>query len=467
MTTITFEGVEFPISDFGLAVEQEVRAELGACRKRERYRFRRLQRAEDYLAKRIKSAEYLKSYDCRLVAIVEQAKDLPPSDRLPLSVYRTFARAFSPFHPILEPVTCWDKPKSSGKGHRRIHDFGPMNRAAQHMVMRVISAFFKPRPYQYNASGRGSLKAMLAIKKLIGAGYEHVLRLDVRNFFSSFLREGLHELLPIPKSVIDNVAMPGNLQPKPKKGGKKAGKSKPAANEEDVSPTGGQTLCKGNTSSCASPPVLPQGSLHAPILAEYVVSLMNITMPEGVEIVIYVDDILILSKSADGLMQAKHALLLAYEDSPAGDFIFEVSEETLPSGVCFLGYHIQKLPSGKLIVRPSAKNETAFKNKCKALKSAVTKQSKKGSAAVAQAIANLYAYMRTWIEAFRAADFYHPMVEHSLKQLVLYCLKHDVPVEPVKTLAGATFAHQVKKIKVKGNYKWQVEIAIPHAAFAV
>lgn len=458
--TITIEGVEFPISDFGLAVEQEVRAELGACRKRERYRFRRLQRAKGYLARRSRSAEYLKSYDCRLVAMVEQAKELAPADRLPLSVYRTLAGSFSLFHPILEPVSYWDKPKSSCNGYRRIYDFGPMNRAAQHMVMRVISAFFRPRSYQYSVSGKGSPKAMLAIKELIGAGYVHVLKLDVRDFFGSFSRDGLYKLLPLPTPVIDNVAMPGNLQPKHKKGGKKAGKNKPAANADDVSLTH-----KENTSSCASPPVLPQGSLHAPILAEYVVSLMDITMPEGVKIVIYVDDILILSTSEDRLMQAKHALLLAYEGSPAGDFNFEVSEETLLFGVCFLGYHVQKLPSGKLIVRSSAKNETTFKNKRKALKSAITKQSKKGSAAVAQAIANLYVYMRAWAEAFRAADYYQAVVEHSQKQLVLLCLKHNVSPEVVKTLAGVSFPHQVRKIKVKDSYKWEIKIAAPDAAF--
>jgi hypothetical protein len=462
METIKYQGVEFPISDFGVSAEQEALAELAVCAKREKKLFHQLQHASGFFTRKIKANAYLASGACRLVAMVEQAKDLAPSDRLPLSVYKTLAGSFSLFHPILEPVSYWDKSKSSGKGYRRIHEFGPMNRAAQHMVMRVISAFFKPRPYQYNVSGKGSLKAMLAIKGLIGAGYEHVLRLDVRDFFGSFLRDGLYELLPIPKSVIDNAAMPGNLQPKPKKGGKKAGKNKPAVNEEDIS-----LVHKEITSSCASLPVLPQGSLHAPILAEHAVSLMDITMPEGVKIVIYVDDILILSKSADGLMQAKHALLLAYEDSPAGDFIFEVSEETLPLGVCFLGYHIQQLPSGKLIVRPSAENEAAFKKDCKALKSAITKQSKKGSAAVAQAIANLYAYIRAWTEAFRAADYYQPMVEHSRKQLVLYCLKHDVSVELVKTLAGAAFHHQVKKIKVKDSYHWLVKIATSHAAFAV
>lgn len=454
MTTmqIVFEGTIFPTSDNGVAHEHEALTELNACAKKERKLFRRIQKAGNGVMRRIMAHGYLSSFASRFVAMVEQAK--VAELRLPLSTYKVLAGSFSLFHPILEVTEFWDVPRSSGNGYRRLHDFGPMNRAAQHMAMRVMSAIFKPRPYQFSVGGKGQAKAVQFVKQKIGEGYVHVQKLDVRDFFGSFLRDGLYKLLPLPKSVIDNLVMPDNLQLKSKKGAKKTNHTS----------TGAVT---NTTSPCASLPVLPQGSLHAPILAEYVVSLVSIDVATDMVIVIYVDDIIVMSKDKVGLETATHALSSGYGASPAGKFEFKVSEETLPSGVVFLGYFLRQLPGGSLTTEPSQANRDEFKGRHKALKAAITKASKKGSKPVLEAaIAEYYVYMRSWVAGFQAADRYGEMAVEAQHRMVSACQTNGVSPAAVKQLAKAHFSHKTTKAKTKGGCKWQVKITEIDLAFA-
>lgn len=215
MNTISVLGTTFPVSDQGLQAEQAALSEYQVCCGTEKKKFNRIKMAVDGFACRVRVRAYASSFACRYVAMVEQARDLETEKRLPLTVYLSLAKQLSLFKPIPELTEFWDKPKTKG-GTRRLHDFGPLNRAAQYMVMRVTSAIFKPRQFQYNVSGGGTVKAIESIKKKIAEGYVHTKKLDVQSFFASFSRKGLYQLLPFPKPIIDNVVMPENLKLKPK-----------------------------------------------------------------------------------------------------------------------------------------------------------------------------------------------------------------------------------------------------------
>ena len=454
MQTAEFRGFLFPISDAGLAAEQKAIAELEKCMKREKKRFSRLKTAPTPTAFKQRAHDFLASPACRFAALFRQASALHEANRLPLTIYQSLIPAFSPMHPIIEDVVYWDEPKSNG-GTRRIHDFGPMNRAAQHMVMRVISACFKPKPYQYSVAGRGVHTAIQRARAAVDAGYVHIKKLDVRDFFGSFSRDGLYELLPLPKAVIDNVVMPDNQKLKHVKGDKKAGKAKTA--------TTGKVLTT-DISPLPSQPVLPQGSLHAPMLAEFVVSNLSIDGKSDVVIIIFVDDILIMAKTEHALAAATYALRSAYGASPAGDFHFKVSEETLFTGTDFLGYRLKHWPGGKLSAHPSADNIAVFKAKHKQHTTSITKIAKHSSAnltSLKKAIADYYIFMRSWIAAFSAANGYDEMAVEAQSRLVKMCRKHDVSVASVKQLANAHFAHSTTKVKTKGGYQLSVTINEP------
>lgn len=165
-------GSEFPTTELGSEHEQIAIAEHFECQKVERKRLRQLVKAAaDQKVFRVWARGYLQSAACAFVAMVEQAKRLPRWKRLPLSAYHALSKSLMTFQPIMEPVEFWYEPKTSGSGHRLLHDFGPLHRAAQHMVTRVLSAKFKPRVFQYGIERRGQADAIELIKTKIASGY--------------------------------------------------------------------------------------------------------------------------------------------------------------------------------------------------------------------------------------------------------------------------------------------------------
>jgi hypothetical protein len=458
VTTISC-GAEFPLTDLGPDHEALALAEYTVCVKQERKQFKRLVKARAQpKAFETWAYGYMKSGACAFVAMIEQAKRLPRWKRLPVSVYHDLSKSLSPFQPITEPVEFWYEPKTSGNGHRLLHDFGPMHRAAQHMVTRVLSARFMPKHFQYGIEKRGQTAAIEFIKANIGSGHHYGVTLDVKDFFNSFSRETLVKLLPLPKSVIANVVIPNTLALKPKKGAK--------THKHSI-----QGCASTSTYPVPSHTVLPQGSVCSNIAAAYVVSLLDIVLPPGVILVNYVDDLCLMAKNADDLKLAKNALLLAFEESTAGDFTFDISEETLDDGgLRFLGYHLQFIPgTKKLLVSPTYEAIKAHKEECKLREGRIITLAKKPfhKAGVAVAIADYYSYRLAWAMAFKVADDFLTMLENAAKALVRLCLKHGAPVTYAKELVGAKFTHEIIKTPKKtGGYSVKIKITDLKAALA-
>lgn len=453
MESVLCGQAEFPISDFGKLFEENALAEYATCQKKERRLYGRLTKAKTPLELAIRTKQYLSSHSCKFVAMVDQAMSRPWPLRQPISAYRTLAKALSLFSPILEAVEFWDKPKGGNKGSRRLFDFGPMNRAAQLMVKRVLSAKWNRKPFQFGVQRFGQAAAISFVRSMIGDGYVHVSKLDCKNFFGSFSREGVAKILPLPLAVVANVAMPDNLHLKPKKGGKKG----PA-----------DLLC---LTGCASTPLthptpgqsaLPQGALCSNIIADYVISQLDISMPTGVALVMFVDDILIMAKKASDLEPAKNALLLAFAESAAGNFDFEVSEETLQdANLSFLGYLLWIIPGGKLSISPSFQNRLKFTDQIRKRERRLACIHKKKASAepLIEAIADYYIYRLSWTMAFSASNFHSEMVGAALQRLALLCSKYAVNLTDLHRLAGVVAQHSVIKTpKVVGGYSQAITI---------
>jgi hypothetical protein len=84
-----------------------------------------------------------------------------------------------------------------------IHNPGPLHRTAGNAVIRVLSQYFAPRPFQYTQTGVHA--AIREAKKAIQAGHVHIARLDIKDFYLNFSVEALINELPLPKEVVEHV----------------------------------------------------------------------------------------------------------------------------------------------------------------------------------------------------------------------------------------------------------------------
>lgn len=437
------DSVFFPASPEGQSYDKLVSAEIRKnCKKRELKLFKQLQKHQADAAQfsmAVKS--YLSSSACKLVAMIEQAKKLNQAERLCLSAYKTLADQLYLFQPINEVVMKWDKPKKTKLGTRPIMEFGPLHRAAQYMVKRVISVVFKPKPYQFDVAGRGRDKAIERILKNETEGFHHVARLDVANFFGSFKWEGLYGLLPLPKDVIKNVVMPIALNIQPKAGGK---------NTKDTTANTSELICAGyiddtHISGCQTG--LPQGSACSPIIAAFVTGMIKLALPSNVRIIIFVDDIFIMAKTDAHLEAAKHALFSALGKSPAGTFELTTSQENFKSGIDFIGYNMKYISGNSLLVGPTLANELSYEKEClkheKILK-AIYKNKPifdKGR----RAIADYLLYRLSWIASFQKAKNLYALGYVALKRIMSICDVYDEFFISIISIIKKDINHKYKK----------------------
>ena len=99
-----------------------------------------------------------------LDAVVETARS-PKVKKLSAAQCLNIASEIDPFSPQSEIVRIRLRPKKSGKP-RIISEFGPKARAGHHMVQGILSAFHRPRPFQFTHRGHAkAVKRALAVIK--------------------------------------------------------------------------------------------------------------------------------------------------------------------------------------------------------------------------------------------------------------------------------------------------------------
>lgn len=419
LSFVKHDGVFFPPSPEGQSYDKATSAEISTkCKKRELKLFKLLQKHKaDATQFSLAVKNYLSTPACKLIAMVEQAKKLDQDERLCLSTYKALADQLSVFQPINEAVLTWNKPKKGKSGTRPIMEFGPLHRAAQDMVKRVISVVFKPKPYQFDVAGRGRDDAIDRILKNESEGFHHGARLDVTNFFGSFKRQELYSLLPLPKDVIDNVVMPITLNVKSKTGGKSTKNT--MTNTSELISAG--YIENTHISGCQKG--LPQGSACSPIIAALLTGMIKLALPSNVRVVIFVDDIFVMAKTNAKLDAAKHALFSAFGKSPAGTFNLTTSQENFKSGIDFIGYNMKHNSNGSLVVNATLANEFFYDEECSKHEKTIKNvyKNKPSYDEGRQAIAHYLLYRLSWISSFKKANNCNDLVDVALKRIMHIC----------------------------------------------
>lgn len=235
--------------------------------------------------------------------------------------------------PCVEPVYARAYEKDgANKDFRPILVFGPENKFRQTLVRNCLRSFARLHPGQFGMCG-GPNAAWEEIETAYANGYQHLVQLDVEACFRSICREQLHTCLKLPKEVTNNIVRAGNLNIIPSRKllsflGYDEG---PILLEEIFQSEDLQAFRTG----------IPQGSIASPLCAAMLFKSVIEAMPNGVVVVNYADDFMIMCKDAEEATDARERLRSALKSHPAGmltpglDYQFGPHEP-----FSFLGYDV-------------------------------------------------------------------------------------------------------------------------------
>jgi hypothetical protein len=153
--------------------------------------------------------QYLNSFDALLAATRLAASKMPWYRRPKETELKTIAGSLNAFQGTQEEVRLRLIRKSANT-FRPTLDFGIENRALQHLVLSVLYAIAELHPRQF--ATRGGVPAAIAqVMDAMKDGYVHVREIDIKDFYASFDRNKLVELIPVQKKVIERVLLSDHL----------------------------------------------------------------------------------------------------------------------------------------------------------------------------------------------------------------------------------------------------------------
>jgi hypothetical protein len=184
---------------------------------------RRAKREADKLLRRIERAKasghqrqarhlthrYLRSYSAKLAATATVNPILKGGERARSRELVAIAGTIDPFRSAHEPAHV--VPIRKGNGNMRLLTvFGLKRSTEQWMVQQLLRRLHTPDPRQHamqeDADGRN--EAAQAAINAMRDGARWFVGLDITDFFPSIDTRRLHNLIPLPGRVIDNVICP-------------------------------------------------------------------------------------------------------------------------------------------------------------------------------------------------------------------------------------------------------------------
>ena len=144
---------------------------------------------------------------------------------------------------------------------------------------------------------------------------------------------------------------------------------------------------------------LPQGAACSSIAAEIAIAdvLSKVTLPKGVMLKTFADDLIVLGRSATDVQAAVTALRTGFRRARAGTLELRVvAKGRITKGFNFLGYNFKRR-HGRLIVKPIPKRVAGLMAK---LWATVIRL----EAGIADRRDDLRRLVRSWRKSFRAAD---------------------------------------------------------------
>lgn len=298
---------------------------------------------------------YFRSFSVKLCAVLEIAA----RDKVALTFGEAMAIAaeISPFRDCGEPVTTYQKKKSSG-GRRQIVKFEIRRRALQLMVKNYAEWTYGYKTENFIAPGKGR-RALVreALKRINRDGYSWFVVFDIKDCFGSLGHKGIAQKLKIPIDIVRTVlAEPNPLNKGTDKDNSPHIHTTTSSHRETpdpvLSPPGGRlhaTKAKG----------IAQGSMASSIVAAAMLHELLKSLPKGVDapVFVYGDDVLVLVRNKADALTIRRRLESGARYHPAGPLTFKTClVRSADRGFCFLGYRwrqASEMFGGKMYVHPT------------------------------------------------------------------------------------------------------------------
>lgn len=390
---------------------KEIAKKLQAAFKRKKKLWKAILKADTPAKLKKAQHHYAASPLVNLTYVLDAIKDLKPKEPLSFSDCDKLAKTINLFAPTTEKVFIFSKKKANGKGYRFYCKFGLHHKVGQKIVADLVGQQFTPAAYQYNVGGKGIQKAMADIKAAAADGYTFLLRLDVKKFFDSFDHTALALALPLETNLIGCCAIGTYYVAEP---------SNQSTNTEFlVSSTGYANLVKQAG--------IPQGSAASPMIGSYFMSKLDMKLPDGVVIINYVDDFLVMAKTPEAAIAAQEALQSALADLSVGAFkLVEKSGSLTPNVTTFLGHDLSFAPGGELSVNVSSHNiekiNYYINTHLEKISDYLDQNGTNADAAVLlDMVTSIGKVIYSWLMTFSQADNFKPLQTELLEELSNCC----------------------------------------------
>ncbi len=351
---------------------------------------------------------YLNSHHARLVAAELARRAMKPHPQLPKALVPSIASGLDPWVGTTEEVRVNMIPKDSGYGDYRLTmDFGPENRALQHLILGALKVIADLHPHQFGSGNGGMHAAIKHVAQAMKDGFVWAVEMDLENCFWSFDADKVADLLPLPKEVTEQALLARNLNLVPGNlldllGGVSGGVHDVpygSPHTPHFGPAcglgilGAQILAEARRG-------IPQGSAASPLLAEMLLAPALKQLPTGGKVFAYLDNFLIMAKSEDDAVSMAKALGCALKAHPAGPLRPKIKGRFHPGEpIEFLGHRLT-VQHGMVIIEPSPLNQQKFEVTMK-LELARIKENSLSPAARARKVRELKTYVRSWASAFK------------------------------------------------------------------
>lgn len=412
--TVIINAVPFPHPEGGEYTAEEVEKLVQHAAKRRSKLRSGLTKPKNAAALGAAQHTYVGSAQVRFAAMVEAAKDLPFSRRKPIPHYVKLAGDLKLWQQISEPVHLRAKKKFGG-GYRSYFDFGVRHRTAQIVASDLIRPQCDYAAFQYDVAGKGVQKAIAAARAYIKQGYRYGLHVDIQRYFDSFHHSAIYGPAISMDQDIKSMVLTGEHY-----NVKLDVKSAPL---DVLTHYASQVASAG----------IPQGSSVSPLVADFFMSKLDLKqLPEGVVVLNYVDDFLILGVDVASAEKGSHALQSALTDLSAGDFTLAQKSHSDPDDFVFLGHEFHVGSDGNVSIKVLEAAANRFLDKYLARAELLkmhtaSKISSKGLSA-SQATTELTGHVReliqwvkSWLLACREADDMPEHQQHFELEIDMLC----------------------------------------------
>ncbi len=305
---------------------------LGNARKQEKKLLKKCEIAFATSKSYKKAAKtYLTNLSCLRANMIDANHRRPIERRLSLHQIIERSKVYSVLKNLHEPVVVRETRKQSGPGVRIINDFGPVARAAQRMVVKLLRITYQPQDFQYHQLGTPQKikRAMGLIEK---EGYSHITELDIINYYPSFNLQELIAKLPLPKEAVEQIVV--------------------AKNAEWVTPNGNTYL----PFITKSVPGIPLGSASSSEIAVWCIAHLKMLKVRPLVIINHADNFFLFSKAVEPLEFASKALSSGIAKLPGGQLNLAIKQNTtVDKYFHMLGCWVSR-EKGKVSAWPSNKN---------------------------------------------------------------------------------------------------------------